>query len=234
VFEFPDDDGGDSNLDPFCWPSGGGGWYCGPWGWTSWGITSSGKTKDKESSPTPAAIATQCRIYLPAGKAPDFYLMYGPTPTIPYDHFYDFAYDGKTGAVFSGDTITLYFIDGQRGDDDLTANGEIKVSFGSYGFSATGICAAEELIPDRYELLQNYPNPFNPVTTIPYNLPQQSKVKLTVYNTLGQKVATLIDGNVPAGRHIYNWRVNRLASGVYFYRIQANEFVKTRKLVILK
>jgi hypothetical protein len=234
VIEYPDEDGDDSNQDPFCWPTGGGGYWCGPWGWTSWGISSSGKTKAKTSESSINALATKSRIIMPAGDAPDFYLMYGPTPTIPYDHYYDFAYDGKTGAVFNGDTITLHFIDGQRGDNDLTANGEIIVSFGSYGFSATGICAEEKIIPDRYELLQNYPNPFNPITTIPFNLPEQSDVLLTVYNILGQKVITLVNENLPAGRYRHDWEIKNLASGIYIYRLKANAFVQSRKMVILK
>ena len=236
VIDYPEADEDDpSNQNPYCWLTPGGTWYCGPWGWSSWGLMHrSSKMKDKAQTTSPAATTTSCRLYLPKGTNPDFYLMYGPTPKIPYDHFYDFVYDGKTGAVLSGDTITLHFIDGQRGDDDLTANGEIMVSPGSYVFISTGICAEEELIPEKFDLLQNYPNPFNPATTIPFNLPQQSNVLLTIYNILGQKVITLIDDNLPAGRYQHTWSVKNLASGIYFYRLEANKFVRTRKLIILK
>jgi hypothetical protein len=206
---------------------------CFPESWVSWEGIPSGRKYAKEANIS-TAFTTSYRLFLPEGTHPDTYLMYGPTPNMPYDHYYKFMYDGKTGAVISGDTITLHLIDGQRGDGDLTANGEIKVSFCTYGFLATAICAEQEIIPDQYDLLQNYPNPFNPVTTIPFNLPHQSDVLLTVYNILGQKVITLIDDNLPAGRYQHNWSIKSLASGIYFYRLEANKFVRTRKLIILK
>ncbi len=237
VVEFPEEDedgGGGGGSRTICFPYDGG-LVCYANGWVGWGYASSGKSKSTSSTEQIAAFGTSSRLYFPAGTHPDLYTMYGPTPKIPYDHYFDFAYDGKTGAIIKGDTVTLHFIDGQRGDADLTANGEIVVCKGAIGLIATAISNSDEdLIPDRFELMQNYPNPFNPVTTIPFNLPAQSDVLLTVYNILGQKVITLIDDNLPAGRHQHIWQIQDLASGVYFYRIKANEFVQTRKLVILK
>ena len=83
-------------------------------------------------------------------------------------------------------------------------------------------------------LFQNYPNPFNPSTTIRYVLLQRTHVSLTVFNTLGQKVAALVSGNEEAGSHAVRFDGNGLASGVYFYRLQAGEFVRAKKLVILR
>jgi hypothetical protein len=82
--------------------------------------------------------------------------------------------------------------------------------------------------------LQNYPNPFNPSTTIRYDLPHNSFVNLTVYNKLGQQVTKLVNEQQPAGYHDVVFRGDGLASGVYFYRIQAGDFVASKKLLLLK
>ena len=88
--------------------------------------------------------------------------------------------------------------------------------------------------PARYVLEQNYPNPFNPSTTIRYGIPQRSRVILTVYNTLGQQVAVLQNGEQEAGEHEVAFNGGGLASGVYFYRMSAASGVQTRKLILLK
>jgi hypothetical protein len=88
--------------------------------------------------------------------------------------------------------------------------------------------------PDGFILNQNYPNPFNPTTTIRYGLPQSSPVTLVVYNTLGQQVATLIEGEQKAGYHEVKFDASGLASGMYLYRIRAGDFVQTRKLLLVR
>jgi hypothetical protein len=89
-------------------------------------------------------------------------------------------------------------------------------------------------VPAQFTLAQNYPNPFNPTTTIRYALPQRSQVALTVFNTLGQPVSTLVSGTEEPGYHEVRFNGTELASGVYFYRLQAGGFVQTRKLVLLR
>jgi hypothetical protein len=86
----------------------------------------------------------------------------------------------------------------------------------------------------EFSLAQNYPNPFNPSTTIRYGVPRKSRVLLTVYNTLGQHVATLVEGDQGAGYHEVRFDAAGLSSGVYFYRLQAGDFVSTKKLLLLK
>ena len=90
-------------------------------------------------------------------------------------------------------------------------------------------------LPAVFALHQNYPNPFNPSTTIRYDLPQRSRVKLEIFNVLGQRVEVLVDGWQNAGYHQLQYDARRLASGVYFYRIHAGEkFVRTRKMLLVK
>jgi len=85
-----------------------------------------------------------------------------------------------------------------------------------------------------YTLGQNYPNPFNPSTIIKYSVPELSKVKLTVYNLLGEEVTTLVDGEKIAGNYSVQFNANLLSSGVYFYRLQAGNFIETKKMILLK
>jgi hypothetical protein len=89
-------------------------------------------------------------------------------------------------------------------------------------------------IPSSFALEQNYPNPFNPSTTIEYALPKSAHVELKVYDVLGNEVQTLVNGKQPAGRHRVQFDGKGLPGGVYFYRIQAGEFVQTKKLTLLK
>ncbi len=94
-------------------------------------------------------------------------------------------------------------------------------------------------IPNSFSLQQNYPNPFNPTTTVNFNLPVRSDVRLEVYNLLGQKVLTLLNQKLSVGNHSVNVNAASLSSGVYFYRIDAqgidgSHFVKSKKMVLLK
>ena len=91
-----------------------------------------------------------------------------------------------------------------------------------------------EVIPKEYELSQNYPNPFNPATDIKYNLPEASRVTLNVYNIIGQKVASLVNGEVEAGFHSVTFDGRDLPSGTYIYRLQTPNYTQTKKMVLLK
>jgi hypothetical protein len=88
--------------------------------------------------------------------------------------------------------------------------------------------------PIQFTLAQNYPNPFNPTTTIRYDLPMSSHVKLTIFDPLGREVATLVDEEMKAGSYEVKWEAGNVASGVYFCRMQTDEFVATKKLLLLK
>ena len=89
-------------------------------------------------------------------------------------------------------------------------------------------------IPNKYSLDQNYPNPFNPITNINYSIKNSGHVKLTVYNTLGQKVIDLVDENQSAGSYRISFNATELASGIYLYSIKSGEFYSTKKMILLK
>ncbi|HDS01363.1 MAG TPA: T9SS type A sorting domain-containing protein, partial [candidate division Zixibacteria bacterium] len=106
------------------------------------------------------------------------------------------------------------------------------------GFISEPIASAAAL-PDRYELGQNHPNPFNPETEISYSLPEDTWVTIKVYNISGQLVKTLVDDVKPAGRHTVSWNGtnqsnSRVATGVYFYRMETERFQKTAKMILVK
>jgi hypothetical protein len=86
----------------------------------------------------------------------------------------------------------------------------------------------------EFELYDNYPNPFNPGTTIKYELPRASHVSLTVYDILGREVSVLVNDKREAGAYEVKFDGSNLASGIYFYRIQAGSFMQTKQLLLLK
>ncbi len=91
-----------------------------------------------------------------------------------------------------------------------------------------------EEIPNEYALSQNYRNPFNPSTNIKYSIPQTSKVVIKVFDILGNEIETLINEEKPIGSYEVNLEANDLPSGIYFYRLQAGNFIQTKKMVLLR
>jgi len=98
----------------------------------------------------------------------------------------------------------------------------------------TDVTDSRDFIPHEFVLAQNYPNPFNPSTAIRYELPERALVTLTVYNVLGQEVASLVNEERESGTHRVQFDGTGLASGVYLYRLRAGGYFETKKLVLLK
>jgi hypothetical protein len=90
------------------------------------------------------------------------------------------------------------------------------------------------IAPDEFWLSQNHPNPFNPSTNIRYEVPRESHVTLRIHNVLGQEVAALVNELRQPGRYQVQWNAENFSSGVYFYRLQAGDFVQTKKLMVVK
>jgi hypothetical protein len=104
---------------------------------------------------------------------------------------------------------------------------------GIYYFLPTDVKKEPE-IPQKFALYQNYPNPFNPSTTISYDLPERSRVKLSIYNLLGQEVATLVNAEQEPGRYDVKFDASGLPSGIYFYRLEAGRFIEQKKMILIK
>lgn len=92
----------------------------------------------------------------------------------------------------------------------------------------------QNTIPEKFNLRQNYPNPFNPTTKIEFNIPKVSQTKLIVYDVLGKEVVTLVNERLNAGSYEVDWNASGYPSGVYFYKLQTDNFVDTKKMILMK
>ena len=100
--------------------------------------------------------------------------------------------------------------------------------------AVTSVDPVSNTIPEKFSLHQNYPNPFNPTTNIKFDIPVNSDVRLSVYNTLGKEVAVLINEKLSAGQYDIQWNGNGFSSGVYYYRLEMNGATEVRKMMLIK
>ncbi|MBK6909424.1 MAG: VCBS repeat-containing protein [bacterium] len=144
-------------------------------------------------------------------------------------HGGDFDNDGDTDVLGAGEgTIKIWL--SSLAEDVHAAElapidedgGAIQPQFG------------QPVVPVNYELSANYPNPFNPTTQIRFGLPEANFVRLTVYDVTGREVARLAEADFGAGYHVVNFDGTTLGSGVYFYRLEAGDFIASRKMVLMK
>ncbi len=182
--------------------------------------------------------------------------VYGPSPTVEYNLFWE---NGEN--IVSEDDPSLTFPVFNLEEDPLfkdttAANLDLALEVNNspaVGMASDGTNLGDprwgtwestsvkdgEIAPKSFRLSQNYPNPFNPVTSICYTIPKNVKVTLSVFNLLGEKVATLVDQEQTAGDHSIQWNAmddqgRKLASGVYFYKIQIDDLAVTKKMLILR
>jgi hypothetical protein len=144
----------------------------------------------------------------------------------------DFAIFGADaeGLNAEGEIFTLRF-DG-RADVQLSS-ANLRNS-GNNQMNIEIINSDVNAVPTSFALDQNYPNPFNPSTIISYQLPEQRHVTVSIFNMLGEEVSTLVNEVKEAGYHKVEWSGTNLTSGVYFYRIEAGDFVSVKKMMLMK
>ena len=153
--------------------------------------------------------------------------------SITYQEFLDNAFEPFP--TVSAATIR-FSVSAIYGSDTVKVNGGDKVVYiNRYEYLST----ETESIPTEFALHENYPNPFNPNTTLRFDLPEMSDVNVIIYNMLGQKVKTFNMQSTPAGYHSLTWNATNdlgdpVSAGVYLYQLKAKDFVKTRKMVLLK
>jgi hypothetical protein len=145
----------------------------------------------------------------------------------------DISYEVNTGRTGSK-TVRIKLAASSNFDVNCSLSKAYAADFVIAKSSLQNINLENESLPTTYDLAQNYPNPFNPTTMISYSLPKANHVTLKVYDLLGRVVALLVNEIKPQGRHNVQFNASSLASGIYFYRLQAGNFVETKKLVIAK
>jgi hypothetical protein len=153
-----------------------------------------------------------------------------------------FAYQNTDGEVLRDTTIRLWHTEQTQ---EWTLNLPFipnKVHFDPKGDLLRGFTEITKLEssvwggnrPQKIKLLNNYPNPFNPKTTIPFQLPQESHIRIDVYNLYGRHIATLFEGYKAAGEHVIEWDAYQQASGIYFVRLSDGRQNYTKKITLLK
>jgi hypothetical protein len=154
------------------------------------------------------------------------------------------AYKDCDGGLWGKWTTDIGDVNGDGYDEVLTTSPTDCITFPlEWGYFSimTGwsdfkleIKNQNEQVKSNFKMEQNYPNPFNPTTNIVYTIPENSKVKLIVYNALGQEVETLINKEQTAGKYVIVWNPKNIASGVYYYRLTVNNHSEIRKLIFMK
>jgi hypothetical protein len=148
--------------------------------------------------------------------------------TSPSPPFYvrtiSYSFITKSGAV----------VEAVASDTTASNSGIIQTDGATWSSTNTVGVENEDQIPTQYSLSQNYPNPFNPSTKIKYQMPKSGLTTLKIYDILGKEVATLVNENKMAGYYEINFDASQLASGIYIYQLKANDFVFSKKMILLK
>ena len=173
-------------------------------------------------------------IYAQIGVHPpeDIYDTTSTSYSISYEDFAEGAFDATPGNA----ATVRFSVYAHDGTDSVKVTGDDRVVYvNRYDYLST----RGEGIPTEFALHDNYPKPFNPSTTLRFDLPELSNVNVIIYNMLGQKVKTFNMQSTPAGYHALKWNATNdygdpVGAGVYLYQLQTKDFVKTRKMVLLK
>jgi len=170
--------------------------------------------------------STTATLSLHAGPEVNNYFKYGPTPAESIK-WYNFEYDGETGAVISEDTVFLYLTDGLRGDYDITANGIITEPGGPVLLTTS---IEKDILPG-FKLEINHPNPFTNQTNIVFSIAQASDVIIEIYDIKGCLVCTLLDEILPEGRHVVKWNATGYRYGIYILKLSSGAHSVSSKII---
>ncbi|MFC2092744.1 right-handed parallel beta-helix repeat-containing protein [Bacteroidota bacterium] len=169
-------------------------------------------------------------------------------PIINYNNIFDNSYGSYFGLRNADLTLTINAKNNWWGDasgpyhpvtnpnglGDAVSNYVDYIPYLLDSVNVVSIKYLQTVIPDNFVLYQNFPNPFNPTTNIRFDVQQSSYIKLIVFDILGKEVATLVSGKFRAGSYEVDWNASNYPSGVYFYTLQAGEYIETKKMLLLK
>jgi hypothetical protein len=158
---------------------------------------------------------------------------HSPSPAIG-----DLDYDGDADYIFASSSGTIAFVDADGSFDAELSSWPMykhdRYGTGRYGFQPRTGIVYDDPLPAEFTLSQNYPNPFNAATTFRYTTEKEMNVTFSIYNLLGQRVATLLDGIQHAGEHSVTWNPSDFPSGVYFARLKTRDNIESIRLLLLK
>jgi hypothetical protein len=145
------------------------------------------------------------------------------------------SWDDSTPFVAFNQNNNVVAINGYVGNDQSFTGDMITILHNAINFARRNVSVdGDPNLPAQFNLAQNYPNPFNPATTISFDIPQRSNVVVEIFNVLGQRVQSIDRGRLDAGHHSFVLDASDLSSGVYFYKLNAGDHTKTRKMTVLK
>ena len=208
--------------------------------------TNGGTSWTQKNSGCPSTTGYLCRSCLiKPGSSTEFYSGWDySTPPGTNISVYRTTNQGTTWTSFAGGSLlSSYAIRGMAfkttgnptlyaGDAGLSTTTFSGTGLYEYSWLASNI--SEPVIPVKYELQQNYPNPFNPTTTINYSILRPGLVTIKVFDATGKEISVLVNEFKAAGTYNVDFNGGKLVSGVYFYQIRSNEFVNTKKMVLVK
>ena len=195
----------------------------------------------------PADIKLDLGIFTPSGLCVNEFAV-----SCPYlrtlNRFYDDLFSlwgddpatDEVDGMLPGDELSFRLWRADTGDEYILQPVYSDNSYGNPGVVYVDSLIVEKKVavaepsPAAFTLAQNVPNPFNPTTSISYTLPEAAKVTLTIYSALGTTVGTIVDEWQPAGSHTVEWDGSVQASGVYFYRLDAEGYIDTKRMVLVK
>lgn len=173
--------------------------------------------------------STTVDLFLHDGQTVDSYFNYGPLPEMRSSDWYEFLNDGTTGAIIGENKVTLAFVDGSRGDHDLTVDGTV-VTMGGPAKESEGI---GELGYENTRLW-NFPNPCSGYTDIHFISSGSGMANLTLYNGHGEKIDELLnDHRVTSGKQVFHYQTGHLENGIYYLKLSAGNYQETRKMVVI-